>query len=325
MELHVNLKRFLKFEVRDRLVYYCVLVILCVVRPMPLKLTRFLCAIFAWFAWYFIPSIRKLILANLHIAFPGKSESECIKIGRKSLYHLAATSFEMFWLNGSIRRIKRYVTLLDKAKKTYDHVNAGGTGFIVVTPHFGSWEATGASYIPVYGGHASTCVAHPFRNRFIHHLVNSNRAKFGNKIIQTKGAAAGMYKALKKGQGVGTLVDQRTLEKHGGVWVKFFGLWCTVSRAPAILSIKAKVPLIMAYCLRTEKGYDYFAESLENPSDNEVELTQQLTTMTEHIIQKYPEQYLWFYKRFIDIPDFTEPQMIAQYPFYANKKKITKQ
>ena len=39
--------------------------------------------------------------------------------------------------------------------------------------------------------------------------------------------------------------------------------------------------------------------------------------MSEEFIRKYPDQYLWFYRRFQYIPQGATDELKAKYPFYA--------
>ena len=50
---------------------------------------------------------------------------------------------------------------------------------------------------------------------------------------------------------------------------------------------------------------------------DEVEVLQALMDMSEEFIRKYPDQYLWFYRRFQYIPQGATDELTAKYPFYA--------
>ena len=46
-------------------------------------------------------------------------------------------------------------------------------------------------------------------------------------------------------------------------------------------------------------------------------MLQALMDMSEEFIRKYPDQYLWFYRRFQYIPQGATDELKAKYPFYA--------
>ncbi|MEG1980367.1 MAG: hypothetical protein RR060_06545, partial [Victivallaceae bacterium] len=58
---------------------------------------------------------------------------------------------------------------------------------------------------------------------------------------------------------------------------------------------------------------------------------QDVMNISERYIRRYPEQYLWLYKRFLYIPREISPELKSRYPYYAKvisdtfytKKKFT--
>ena len=131
-------------------------------------------------------------------------------------------------------------------------------------------------------------------------------------------------KALAKGSAIVTLIDQNLRARDGGIWVDFFGLPVSSSRAPAMLARKLGYEIILLEYIRVGRKYTTFTKTLSKPIpayESDQELIQDLMTATENIVNKYPEQYLWLYKRYQHIPETANEMMIDNFPFYA--KKVT--
>ena len=47
------------------------------------------------------------------------------------------------------------------------------------------------------------------------------------------------------------------------------------------------------------------------------EMIQELISITEDYIRKYPEQYIWLYKRFAHIPRGLDEEKVKCYPYYS--------
>ena len=152
----------------------------------------------------------------------------------------------------------------------------------------------------------------------------ANRSSEGSIVIPAKGAVKGMMKALSDGNIVVTLIDQNTRARDGGVWTNFFGMPVPASRAPAMFARKRKCEIAIGGCVRVGRKYKTFTEELPksiNEYDSDVELMQHLMDAHERIIRKYPEQYLWMYKRFQHIPETANTDTIKKYPFYSEMVK----
>ena len=163
-------------------------------------------------------------------------------------------------------------------------------------------------------------IAREVRNPWIDALINNSRCTGGNRVIPAKGAVKAMIKALKDGYALATLVDQNTRVRDGGIFVDFLGLPVPVSRVPAMFGRKMNASVVVCGCMRVGHRYKSYFEKLPRESKDyadDLEMTQDLMRIVEDIVRKNPEQYLWFYKRFQNIPIDASEELIKQYPYYA--------
>lgn len=307
------------------LVYLMIIIPYTLIRHLPYKAVKGL-AFLGGNVMNMIPSVRKLVRANILAAMPELSEKEAARIGRESLKNLAWNMLEFIWLDGEPDRIRRCYCMRQETGDMHKQAKAEGKRFIYVNPHLGSWEASGVAGA-FYTGMTMAAIAKPVTNPYLNKLLNTEkREKLGLKVLFTKGAVRGAVKALRDGMCLGTLVDQNTKVRYGGIFVNFFGI--PVPSSPAPMEIKnycdkhnIPVELLFGVSLRREDGrVESFCEPLSKPFDqytSQAEVLQEFLDISERYIRQYPEQYLWLYRRFQHIPRGTSPEIRARFPYYA--------
>ena len=302
----------------------------CFLRVMPWPVMRGTAWLLGAGIWL-IPAARRLVRCNIHAALPELPEKEVKRITRACFDSVLWNLTEYIWMNGSRKRIERCCIPEEGAVEGLRYYRETGTRIIYVTPHFGSWEASGLMS-PYFGGVKIAAIARPLRNPYLNRLLNSgNREKTpGLRIIFSKGAIRAAVHALKEGWGIGTLIDQNTRVRDGGIFVDFFGLPVPTSTAPAVLHeycAKKGIPseILFGFAYRNAEGrvvggYRHLSKPYE-AYENQAEVIRELMTISEEFIRKYPEQYLWMYRRFQYIPENVSPEARRRFPAYATVPK----
>ena len=319
------MKRFFK-QIRWCAEFIIIYIPYCFVRIMPWPVMRGM----AWLvgrAIYLLPPARRLVRANIHAALPELPEKEVKRITRACFDSLLWNLTEYIWMNGSKKRIDRCCVPEEGAVEGLKFYRETGTRIIYVTPHFGSWEASGLMS-PFYGGVKIAAIARPVRNPYLDRLLNSGNREHtpGLKIIFAKGAVRAAIKALKAGWGIGTLIDQNTRPRDGGIFVNFFGIPVPTSTAPAVLheycaqkGIPSEILFGFAYRNAEGKivgGYRHLSKPYDQYA-GQAEVIQELMDFSEAFIRKNPEQYLWMYRRFQYIPEDAPAEVRRRFPDYA--------
>ena len=275
-----------------------------------------------------IPFIYRMVRTNIHIAMPELPDAEVRRIGRESLINLTWNILEFVWTDGNPKRINRCYCMQEETREMHRKAKAEGKQYIYVNPHLGSWEASGVAGA-FFTGMTMAAIAKPVSNPYLNRLFNSGkREKVGMKIIFSRGAIRGSIKALRAGMNLGTLVDQNTNPGLGGVFVNFFGFPVASSPAPAELKLycdKHNIPveILFAVSLRRKDGkVETHCEPLPKPFEqysSSKEVLQECISISEKYIRRYPEQYLWFYRRFLLIPEGTPLEIQNRFPYYSKK------
>lgn len=296
------------------------------IRILPAKMVPKLARMLAYLLWP-IPAISKLICANIRCAFPEWDNKKVRKVGFESLFNLLWNMIEFFWTDGKKERIEQCYVMPDVLKNTLDGHSAKGERMIYVCPHLGSWEGSGtmANY---YGKVKMAAIAKPVKNPYLNKFFNEKMRgdSAGFDVIFSKGAMRGCVAALREGKSLAILVDQNTRVRDGGVFVKFFGVPVPSSIAPSVLKKYCDargIPCAVMYgsSLRHEDGKLYsFSQELSKPFNeysSDAEILQEFLDISESYIRKYPEQYLWLYHRFQNIPPDVDEETRKRYPYYA--------
>lgn len=306
-------------QVRFLLEYLLVLFFYYPVRFLPHRILFPLSASIGWFL-YFVPSFRKLTTANVAVAFPEKNSKEIRTIARASISNFVLTVLEFCWFSDRPDLLDAHFNKLSEdVQRMIKDNQEKKKGFVWVVPHLGNWELAGLKFkhdteIPF------AVVVRKIRNPYISKIINGNRSSEGANVILARGSVRETIKALKEGYVVATLIDQNTKIRAGGVFVEFFGLPVPSSRAPALFAKKINVPLYVAGCWRVGRRYQFFVEPLPKPINeysDDREIIQDLMKLNEELIRQKPDQYLWWYKRFQNIPKDADLELQKKYPFYS--------
>ena len=268
-------------------------------------------------AYHVMRRARRVGLANLEIALPDRDLVQRKILLRKSLQHFALAMLDTFWLaretSERLRRLVRFdpdfqTKILQKGAQ------------ICITAHLGNWEVLGLAVS--HQGFPLTSVAAPLKNPWVDELFNRLRHMAGQRAIPKQGAVRQLLKALRDGGKIALVLDQNVKPVQGGLFVDFFGRKAPFSAAAAQLALRTDAPILIGTCIPDERGY-YLAPSVitialdnlpENPDGAVRVLTQRIAAGLEAIIRKYPDCWLWTYKRWKILPTGENPE---NYPFYT--------
>jgi KDO2-lipid IV(A) lauroyltransferase len=116
------------------------------------------------------------------------------------------------------------------------------------------------------------------------------------------GAAKSILKALKQKNAVLIIGDQDAGRK--GEIIEFLGRPASTARGSALIAIKYRVPVIMAFGVREDDGrirvhLEKFPDTDTFPDSSEgvKQFLIQYNKILENYIRKYPEQWFWLHRR----------------------------
>lgn len=274
-----------------------------------------------WLAWLITPFIggsRRVIETNLRIALPELSPDEIRVLRQKNIRHMIELGLDI------IQFLQRPQAIADRMElPEMPPVVRKGEGIIFCLPHLGNWEAVINIY--PHTGNPCAAVAASFSSEKLNRLLTRERTSSGAELIPIVGAAFKVGKALRAGKHVGMLIDQNVSPKNGGYFINFFGLPAPTSKLPAVLARRNQVEIMTGACIKLPNGhFTLCLQPLPKPVAeyaDEIELTRDILHANEQLIRRYPEQYVWLYKRWRYIPSNGSAALQQHYPFYATNKE----
>ncbi|MDD4599684.1 MAG: lysophospholipid acyltransferase family protein [Negativicutes bacterium] len=242
---------------------------------------------------------RRRALAQL-IESTGVSPAEGTRIIKKLFLNLGQTFLEVMYIPSlTPEKIKKYVTI--ENRHYLEDAVAEGHGVVFLTAHVGNWEWLGAAL--AMDGFPMTTVIKRQPNDQHTRILNEYREMVGLEIFArgtTELIAAA--KALKKGKVLGFLADQDA--GYSGVFLKFLGKMASTPLGPAVFARKFKAPVVPVFIVRRPEGGHrvmiyppLYYENIGGDPESLHKLTERMTKITEDTIRQYPDQWLWFQKR----------------------------
>lgn len=258
---------------------------------------------------------RRVALGNLELAFPEKSPVErrrILRVSCRNLGRVAAEFCHLPALDGAAFRVLARVG--DAEVEAAERIFRSGRGALIVTGHFGNWEllAYGCGLL----GYPVTLIHRPMHNARVDAFIAAMRVRAGTRAIPKKWAAKDAIRTLKRG---GTLVipSDQNQTRSFGVFVQFFGkAACTSPGAPR-LAMLTNAPVYPVFLVRDGESDRHHIEvfpevPMVDTGDRDADIvtnTQRCSDAIESMIRRYPEQWIWFHKRWKTRPagEATEP------------------
>ncbi|HBC86247.1 MAG TPA: hypothetical protein DCZ94_04760 [Lentisphaeria bacterium] len=290
--------------------YFFFLVAMNLARIIPLKLSYFIASICGRLFFIFDVRHRERVIQHLMHAGVAKNRREAVEIGKRNFVHFAKVIAEIFACRGLMKpeNISKIVTISGSEKSKELFFSPGKSNpIILICAHFGNWEMAGQGYT-ISSGIPLMSVMRPFDNPKIGEYITSRRTGHTHEVCDKKGAIRPLLVALKKGYSIAILADQHASEAEGVV-VDFFGHPARTHSSPALLHLRTGVPIMTMMPRRINDNFtfDFIISDpitytpTDNKDDDVRKLTQIFTTETEKVIARYPEQWMWAHRRWLDI------------------------
>lgn len=179
-----------------------------------------------------------------------------------------------------------------------DEAAAAGKGIIFVSAHMGSPEVGAA--MAVLKGHRVTSVVEGIKPDFLMDYFVRSRRRMGITLLPATGAGISLIRTLRR-RGMVAFVVDAGIERNGAVPVTFFGRRTVFPEGPARLARLTGAPIVFAVTVRRPHGR--YTAHIRPPlaagrtlsADASVaRLTQEVATVFEGFVRRYPEQWYAF-------------------------------
>ncbi|QTE23728.1 lysophospholipid acyltransferase family protein [Polaribacter cellanae] len=274
--------------------------IIWILSRLPMRLLYIKSDVFYFLIYHVIGYRKAVVLENLKMAFPKKSEEELLKIRKKFFKHLMDLMMES---------VKAFSISEKEILKRYKYKNPElvnefvkqGKSIALVGAHLANWEWSITLPLvietEVYGAYTK------LNNKYFEKYVRLSREKFGVRGYKTSEMVKGMQRRFsenKKGAYI-LLSDQSPQPHKTYYWREFFNIKVPVHTGAEMLSKRFDLVVINYVAKKVKRGYYEIEFQLITDSPKEFEdykVIDLYTELTEKNILQQPEFYLWSHKRF---------------------------
>jgi Kdo2-lipid IVA lauroyltransferase/acyltransferase len=298
-------------KLRHQLEYAPVWLLVHGIGVLPRPLARMVGILLGYKMYFLLPRLRRVGMRNLEIAFPGRSKRERKKILR-GVYRSLGRQLAEFCLFPRYTRENTKNLFSYDGFENYEAAHASGKGIFYLTAHLGAWEVS--SFVHSLYGHPMHIIVRALDNPYVQRLVERYRSLHGNRTHDKDDFARGLIEAMRKGEGVGVLMDTNMTPPQG-LFVDFFGTpACTASGVArvALRTGAAVVPAFMIWDSVLSRYRLHFEPALElvRTGDDEADAianTARFTKAIEDIVRRFPDQWLWVHRRWKTRPEGAPP------------------
>src|SRR5215470_6751251 len=278
---------------------------------LPRSLAQRIAAVILRILLAMLPKLRRIAEFNLRLAFPEWSDAQREGAIRNMTRYLGWQAVEF----ARFPRFKR--ENIEQIIEIEGHENflaaqKRAKGVLILTGHIGAWELS--SFAHAIYGYPMHYLARPLDNTRLDEFVSRYRGLSGNQPICKNESARVVLKSLNNAGIVGILADQNTLPEEG-VFVDFFGQAACTTSGIARLALHTGAAVVPGYAYwdaaaqKYKLRFDPAVEIVETgDSERDIfENTQRFAKITEDIIRKFPDQWVWVHARWKTRPKGEPP------------------
>ncbi len=276
--------------------YYIIYGLLYSISLLPFFVLYRISDVFSFLLYHVFGYRKAIVMHNLNIAFPEKSDSEKKAIAKQFYKNLVDTFVESIkMISMSLGAFDKRCTMDCEAPNT---LAAAGKNIQFLSGHqmnweYANWVGARNMNIPWVG------VYQPIANKIMHKIFYNMRVKSGSVLVSTK-EFKNMRETIFKSQYSLVLAADQNPGSFNGYWMYFFTRPVPFISGPDKGALKNNTAVIFVNSVKTKRGYYHYetkviAESTENYKPGE--LTIMYRDFLEEIVRQQPANYLWTHRR----------------------------
>lgn len=237
-----------------------------------------------------VPGFRRRAADNLALIWPDRPEAE-----RRRLIRDAGAEFTRLMVEYA--HLDRFVSDLSLEITGEEHLkaaDAAGKGAVLVTAHYGNWEAARLAALRL--GCETGIIYRAFNNIYLDRFTLWLLPHLGRPVLQKgRQGVRGLSRHVRGGGFALVLVDQRIT---GAPLIDFLGQPAETATSVAELALRTGAALIPVRATRNsaERRFDV---SFEAPvtGKNATEMMREVNRRIGSWVEEHPEQWFWFHHR----------------------------
>ena len=278
--------------------YYIVYGLLWTVSLLPLRVLYIFSDAFYVLIYYIFQYRKDIVVNNLALAFPEKTEKERISIAKQFYHNLIDTFIESIkFITISRKEIEK------RSSGEFNLINQlieKGNNIHLMAAHQFNWEFANLLYalnlkIPFVG------VYMPITSKILDRIFYKFRAQFGTILIAAPDFKNKIDLDFYSKQYILALAaDQNPGDPSNAYWMNFFGKPVPFITGPGKGAVKNNTSVVMVGFNKRKRGFYHFSAILI--ADDASAYTPEHITLLyknslEKIIREDPANYLWSHRR----------------------------
>lgn len=255
---------------------------------------------FAFLLLYYVFGYRKkVVIANLKLVFPEKSNAEIMKICKAFYKHLADMILEAV-KSMTISESEMMKRFKFKNLDIIHNFEKEKRSTMIMCAHYGSWEWL--FIIQKYVSCKGFGIYKPLSNIYFDKLIRKIRARYNTTLIPARAAIETITNSVNNGEVSinGFVSDQSPKITKARHWLSFMGKEVPVHTGAEMLAKKLNMGVAFFNVERIKRGYYQatFQCITDEPNKfNDYEITDRFFKLVEKQIYEAPQYYLWTHKR----------------------------
>lgn len=257
--------------------------------------------IFSEIAFFFVYRVwgyrKEIVLNNLAIAFPEKTQKERNLIAKKFYRNFTDNFIEMIKLFSANKKFLRKHFTADF--DFLDRLHETGKKCQIHLGHNFNWEIANLA-VGGFTSYPLLAVYMPLSNKAIDRLLRKLRTKTGAILLPATQMKTAMLPYRDKQYMLGLVADQNPGNPARGYWFNFFGKPTPFVKGPEKYAKANDAAVVFVHITKKRRGYyeGHVRLATSNPNSfKETELTKMYITYLEEVIRANPEMWLWSHRR----------------------------
>jgi len=277
--------------------YYLFYGFLYLVSLLPMRVLYVISDAIYALIYYVFGYRRQVVMDNLAIAFPGKTEAEHVRIAKKFYHNFIDSFIEVIKLvsAGDDFLQRRFTADVSELNELY----ATGQSCQIHLGHTFNWE-WGQLVLSRLTAYKIMVVYMPITSTMMEKLFYKLRTRSGNVFLPATNMREAICPYLETQYALGLVADQNPGNLKAAYWLNFFGKPTAFVSGPERGARATGMPVVFARIEKPRRGYYHATVTLAAADTSllaEGELTLQYVRYLENVISQNPDMWLWSHRR----------------------------
>lgn len=247
--------------------------------------------------YYLLGYRKEVVMKNLLIAFPEKTEKERVRIAKDFYHNFIDTFIETIKLISVSDKefAKRYTSNIEVVNDLY----ATGSNIQIYTGHFFNWEFANLGFsreskLPL------VFVYLPLANKAFNRIIVKLRVRYGSIMIPATDFKTRFQEYVNGRYVLGLAADQNPGSAQASYWIPFFNKLTPFVAGPERGARKNNMLCVFGNFYKVRRGYYRFKFEVMTLTPRDFEpgkLTERYVHYLEKAIRERPANYLWSHRR----------------------------